>query len=257
MNGGFEQVRDDGTPYGWRKVGGQMGTSATNKAEGQRSATLISHTGSTKWLYQSVSVQGGRHYRLTAKALKGDAGVKEVLLRLSWYASADGSGSQLDTADSEPLADDSPQFAGLDTGAVQAPAQARSARARLMMRPASAAATAYFDDVRFEEVAAPAIAASTSAGAPGGDSDSRSAAGGRSVRPARPGDAAPTYWKGPRPLANVNAALSEDGLPRAGGGGVPAWSLALAAAMPAAGLALLAADAWRRSRIAGPDDTRL
>lgn len=258
VNGGFEQARNDGTPYGWRKVGGQMGTSATTKAEGQRSATLASHTESTKWLYQSLSVEGGRHYRLTAKALKSDANVKEVLLRLSWYASVDGSGSQLATADSEPLSEVSPQFVGLDTGAVRAPAEARSARARLMLRPASAAAaTAYFDDVRFEEVAAPPMAASTSGSAPGGDSGSRSAASGRSVRSARLGDAASLYWKGPRPLANVSAASPEDELPSAGGGGVPLWPAVLAAAMPAAGLALLAGDAWRRSRIAGPDDTRL
>ena len=28
VNGGFEDVREDGTPYGWRKIGGEVSASA-------------------------------------------------------------------------------------------------------------------------------------------------------------------------------------------------------------------------------------
>src|SRR3990172_12147460 len=89
-------------------------------------------------------------------ALKDDGGVGEALLRISWYASSDGSGGQLSTADSQPLRADSPRFVALDTGAVQAPLEARSARVRLLLRPLSGSpATVYFDDVSFQETEVP------------------------------------------------------------------------------------------------------
>jgi hypothetical protein len=71
--------------------------------------------------------------------LKNGSSAREALLRVSWYVSTDGSGGQLSTADSELLAADSPRFVALDTGAVQAPAEARSARVRLLVRPVSGA----------------------------------------------------------------------------------------------------------------------
>ena len=72
------------------------------------------------------------------------------------HASTDGSGSQLSTADSSALAEDSPEFVALDTGPVQAPPEARSAKVRLLLRPTSATPVlVYFDDVRFEATAAP------------------------------------------------------------------------------------------------------
>ncbi len=142
VNGGFENVREDDTPYGWRKIGGEMSTTSAISTEGNRSAALVSRTESTKWLYQTVSVQGGSYYRLQAKALKNDPGVRETLLRLSWYESADGSGSQISTADSEALATDSPRFASLDTGSAfrqgttAAQAGLRSERGNLFRRRA-------------------------------------------------------------------------------------------------------------------------
>src|SRR3990172_7468997 len=98
-----------------------MAATGARHSGGGHAAALISRTESTKWLFQTVSVRGGSHYRLRAMALKDDAAVRETLLRVSWYASADGSGGQLSTADSQPLTADSPRFVFLDTGAVQAP----------------------------------------------------------------------------------------------------------------------------------------
>jgi hypothetical protein len=259
VNGGFEEPRDDGTPYGWRKIGGEMSTSTTTKAEGQRSAKLTSKTQSTKWLYQSVSVEGGRHYRLRAQALMNDPALKEALLRVSWYISADGSGSQIATADSQPLTATSQQWTELDTGALLSPPQARSARLRLMVRPAAAAAaTAYFDDVRFEKVSAPP----SSASAPAEDAPAAAAGGARTstgaIARSEPAvSAGSTFWKGPRPLANVKRHADDERPPPAQRDDVPLWPLVLATAVPAAGLALLAGDAWHRSRIAGVDEPRL
>ncbi len=88
VNGGFEDVREDGTPYGWRKIGGEISASGAASSEGALSASLLSRTESTKWLYQTVSVEGGAYYRLQAMALKNDPAAREVLLRVSWYGSS-------------------------------------------------------------------------------------------------------------------------------------------------------------------------
>jgi hypothetical protein len=250
-NGGFEELRPDDTPYGWHKVGGEMAATSTLHSGGGRAAALTSRTGSTKWLFQTVSVRGGSHYRLRAMALKDDIAVREALLRVSWYASADGSGGQLSTADSPPLTADSPRFVALDTGAVQAPAEARSARVRLLLRPLSGApATVYFDDVSFRETAAPSAAA-----APAASEGGTGGAGG----PDSPGVASARQEvagmrAGPSTLANVRAPRAE-GAPPAGAGR-PLWPVLLALGVPAAGLALMGAHA-RRSRLAGGNKRHL
>jgi hypothetical protein len=271
VNGGFEDVREDGTPYGWRKVGGEMSASKAFRAEGERSAVLVSSTASTKWIYQTVSVQGGAFYRLLAAALKNDPGVREALLRVSWYESAEGSGSQIGTADSPALAEDSAGFVTLDTGSVQAPLEARSAKVRLLIRPASAAsAVVYFDAVRFDKTEAPAAmdtpaatdtptamdtpTATSTAGSgqaerPPGGRDVPAAAG--STAEARQGEtAALSVARGPLTLANVRQESEPQASPDAGGGR-PLWPLLLAVAVPAAGLMVMVGSAWRRARVGG------
>jgi hypothetical protein len=130
--------------------------------EGQFAAAFTSKTNSTKWAYQTVTVQGERAYVLSAYALKDDPDVAATYLRLSWYTSPDGSGQAIDSVDStERLVDDSSEFRLLTTGAVVAPAEAASAKARLMLDPASEARGAvYFDAVTFEETAPPEPAVS-------------------------------------------------------------------------------------------------
>jgi Lamin Tail Domain len=110
---------------------------------GEWSATLDSDTSSTKWLYQAVAVDPAGWYEARGMA-RVDGG--EVFIRVSWYASNDGSGSILDSVDS--AASGSGAWAALSTGPVQAPSTANSARVRLMLRP-SGTATAAFDDVAF------------------------------------------------------------------------------------------------------------
>ena len=156
-NGGFEEADPDGRPSNWRKYGGVLARTNAVCLEGQFAAALSSQTSSTKWAYQIVAVQGGSAYLLSAYALKADPAVTAAYLRLSWYASPDGSGQAIDIADSTAvLVDDSPEFRFLTTGAVVAPAEAASAKARLMLDPVGEApGTAYFDAVTFEETALP------------------------------------------------------------------------------------------------------
>ena len=270
VNGGFEDVREDGTPYGWRKVGGEMSASKAFRAEGERSVALVSRTASTKWIYQTVSVQGGAFYRLSAAVLKNDPGVREALLRVSWYESADGSGSQIGTADSPALAEDSPGFVTLGTGQVQAPLEARSAKVRLLMRPSSAApAVVYFDAVGFEETEAPAAMDTPAvtdtptamdtptATSTGGSGQAGRPRGGRDVpAAAAPGvwrgpttqaeAAALDVWRGPTTLANVRQKSGPQASPDAGGGR-PLWPLLLALGVPAAALFTVGGHAWWRA----------
>src|SRR4029078_12400033 len=97
-----------------------------------------SESDSTKWLYQSVVVDGSAWYGFGAWVLDDDPQVGAALLRVSWYASEDASGAALATADStESLTSASPEYRLLTTDAVQAPDDARSARLRIIMTPHS------------------------------------------------------------------------------------------------------------------------
>ena len=207
--------------------------------------------------YQAVSVDGGSYYQLRAMALKNDPAAREVLLRVSWYASADGSGSQLSTVDSSALAEDSPEFVALDTGSVRAPPEARSAKVRLLLRPKSVTSVVvYFDDVRFEGTAAPPAE---------GDSD-----GGQQIRSATEdggGTATAnaqqaadtevlTIWTGPAGLVNVREELKQPAT-LADSGGRPLWPLLLAFGVPAASLTVMAGSAWRRARLAERNERHL
>jgi hypothetical protein len=146
-NGDFEVVQS-GRPAYWSKVGGELRASS-DAYEGRYAGCLDSDTSSTKWLYQAVPVAGGAWYEAVAWAAASGG---DAFLRVTWYTSADGSGTGGDQADSAPA---SGGWTRLATGPLQAPPDARSARVRLMLRPGSAAATACFDDAWFGEVAEP------------------------------------------------------------------------------------------------------
>lgn len=168
-NGGFEDVREDGTPYGWHKNGGEFASDDALAAEGSLALLMRSDTSSTKWVYQAVSVSGGQWYELAGFAAAQASG-SELFLRLSWYSSTDGSGGALSSVDSvEPVVGPTNSYHYVTTGSVQAPGNARSARLRLMMRPSSSAqASAYFDALTFRVTTAPPP------GFPGGSSGNAS-----------------------------------------------------------------------------------
>ena len=153
-NGDFE-IDGGGFPAHWSKFGGTM-TLSDDAYEGNHAAALTSTTTSTKWLHQVAAVDGGSWY--IATGFSRSTGGGSTSLRVSWYASADGSGSAIDVAESNIVA--APEWSPLSTGAIQAPEGARSARVRLTFIPESAdPATALFDNVAFsatdEPVAAP------------------------------------------------------------------------------------------------------
>jgi hypothetical protein len=148
-NGDFELV-SEGKPAYWEKFGGTMLASG-DAAGGSYAGCLESDTASTKWLYQVVPVEGGAWYAATAQGRS--IGPAEAMIRVSWYASGDGSGSQLDQSESNITT--STSWTALSTGPIQAPADAQSARVRLVIRPGGNA-TACFDDAVFARSSAPA-----------------------------------------------------------------------------------------------------
>ncbi len=151
-NGDFEDPRD---LYGWSHVGGSAAIADGVSAPG-RVAVLMSDTGSTKWIYQTVAVLPGQWFEARAQLQPG-AGVELAWVRAAWYASPDGSGAQLATADSEQIAGPMSVFVEVGTGPLLAPLGARSVRVRIMLRPRSAEpAQLIIDDVRFEPGEAPA-----------------------------------------------------------------------------------------------------
>jgi hypothetical protein len=168
-NGDFELVRDDGTPYGWRKIGGTLSSRAGTSHAGTRSLALSSNgTSSTKWAYQTVRVTGGAYYAASVFAHHDDAALAAVFLRVSWYGSEDGSGEAIGSDDSTVVLESlALGFRELSTGPIQAPNGARTAKLRLMIRPRTEGnGTAFFDDATFVPVSAPTEEPTPSATAP-------------------------------------------------------------------------------------------
>ena len=153
-NGSFEDVREDGTPYAWRKVGGEIAATDTAHVDGDLALQFVSRTASTKWAYQVVTAEAGRAYEFAGFSAAG-TGAPQAFLRVSWYTSADGTGSLIASEDSPSTSSATATFQHLSTGAIEAPADAHSAKLRLMLRPASAAtAVVYFDSLSFGDTAA-------------------------------------------------------------------------------------------------------
>jgi hypothetical protein len=246
VNGGFEDLRDDGTPYGWRKQGGLLGSAAGPRTEGQRSLVLSSATGSTKWAYQTVEVAGGAYYQATADA-QGDAGLEAAFLRISWYASRDGSGPAISSLDSlDEVTGGTAGFQRLSTAPVQAPAGAGSAKVRLMLRPVSEQpASGHFDRATFA-LAQPGDSATVL-----GAVRERVGAGATFAhRAPESGEGTPSAERAPVILANVRPPSEPSAEhPAVRSGGQDYWAVALAVGIAAAAVGLAGAyEIWQRRR---------
>lgn len=144
INGGFEDGLD-----GWDNFGGEIRTVSSPKLSGGAAGRLSSATDSTKRAYQVVAIDAVQSYEFKG-SLQTDGGASEAFLRIAWYASGDGSGSQLETIDSTSKIGRSAGFTFLSTGPVMPPPNARSAQVRVVLIPSGAApAAVYMDDLSF------------------------------------------------------------------------------------------------------------
>lgn len=149
-NAGFEERDDEGAPVAWEQYGGALSSAAAART-GAYAARIESTTDSTKWMHQAVTVNDGATYAFSAWVQHNDPAVARALLRVSWYTSADGSGSNIGSEDSTEILDTSaPGYRYLTTGPITAPAEARSARVRVLLAPVSATpAVIFVDDAAF------------------------------------------------------------------------------------------------------------
>ncbi len=161
--------------------------------------TLVLHaeSASSAWVEQAVQVTPGQWYEATAILAPVD-GVRAAWVRIAWYASADGSGSQIETDDSGSVGATgaaSMRAGGsrVGTGPVRAPSRASSARIRILVQPLDAGgASLAIDDVTFARSTAPAptptatstttTSTTTTPGSTGTPPTTATGAGGRSGR---------------------------------------------------------------------------
>ncbi|MEX0749684.1 MAG: lamin tail domain-containing protein [Dehalococcoidia bacterium] len=183
-NASFEEIGDDGLPFAWAKFGGTLSVAPDRARSGRHAARVDSNTASTKWLYQTVLVEPGATYAFEAWIWHDDPAVAAAFLRVSWYASADGGGESITSVDSTTRLDTPISgYRHLTTGAINAPANARTARLRVMLAPSSGAPAAIFvDDAAFSSATplAPVVAAPV----PDDDAGAESLSAG-SARPSR------------------------------------------------------------------------
>jgi len=151
---------EEGTA-GWSATGGVLSVGATLGAGYGQSLELRANGSTTAWAQQLVTVTPRGWFEAGAM-LAPLEGVASARVRVAWYATADGSGAQISTVDSEALV-----MAGANsltalpamvtTGPVQAPPNALTARVRILLQPSSSAGGwLVIDDVVFHSVPAPA-----------------------------------------------------------------------------------------------------
>ena len=156
-NAGFEEA-SGGVPAAWRTYGGLLTQTASPTRSGGAAGAFFSSSASTKWVFQTIAVGATTWYQFDAFVYHSNPSVESAFLRISWYASEDGSGGALASVDSTALltTPDS-AYRPLSTGAVQSPPGARSAKLRVLMRPRDGtSAMIYIDDASFRQVAEPA-----------------------------------------------------------------------------------------------------
>lgn len=124
-----------------------------------RSMVVRASSTSTVWVQQLVAVAPGFWYEASA-VLAPLQDVGSGWVRIAWYASPTGSGSQMSTVESERVASPprnalAETFATVTTGPVQAPQGAHSARVRILLAPNAPGAALAVDNVTFDVTAPP------------------------------------------------------------------------------------------------------
>ncbi|MBI2614011.1 MAG: hypothetical protein HYW62_04545 [Candidatus Levybacteria bacterium] len=145
----------------WSSSGG--GATATISAELARTGIYslkVQHDKTSSYGFQKTisNTEGGMFYRASGYGKTTDVNVASYFIRIAWYASTDGSGSQLSSPnDSNSSTTINGDWVLLTIDSIQAPSTANSAKVRLVLTSVSSGQTAYvyFDDILFEESIAP------------------------------------------------------------------------------------------------------
>jgi hypothetical protein len=186
-NGGFEEET-----AAWRKNGGEVETVSSPRRSGAAAGRFSSESSATSWLYQAIAIDETQSYEFGG-ALMPEGTAYEAYLRISWYASGDGSGSLISSDDSTSrVSNGSSSFTWLTTGPINPPPGANSARLRVMLAPGGGGeAVVYLDD--FALTTGPLVAPTSSpTAAPAATQTARAVEATRSASPASSREAAST-----------------------------------------------------------------
>lgn len=145
----------------WSSSGG--GTIATISSELAKSGSYsikVQHEKTSSYGFQTPvsNIEGGMFYNVSGYGRTTSENTASFFIRVAWYTSTDGSGSQLSSPnDSNSGTGIDSNWLFLTTNVIQAPANANSAKIRLVLtsKTSGQQAFAYFDEVLFQESIAP------------------------------------------------------------------------------------------------------
>ena len=151
INPGFEQATG-GVPDGWSDWGGTLEQVSDSAHSGSHAAVFTTTSADgLKYIYQTIAITGGESYTFSGWILKDAPTLSEAYLRVRWYASDDGSGSMIGSAESTGvLTDNDPQYRLLTTGEIAAPDSAHSAKICFYVRVEGGAGAVFIDDASFQ-----------------------------------------------------------------------------------------------------------
>lgn len=157
----FSEGFESGVISTWSSSGG--GATAAVSTDTAHSGTYsikVSHDKTSSYGFQTIiqNIEPGMFYEISGFGKPASNNIASYFVRVAWYASQDGSGSQLSVPnDSNSGASSDSDWVKLSTNAIQAPSNANSAKVRLVLTANTSGqqASAYFDDIAFNEAAAP------------------------------------------------------------------------------------------------------
>jgi len=160
QNPGFEELLFDWETSSGLDMGSNFTISSYVKNSGEYSA-LIRHNKTGSYGAQQIirNIIGGSKYLGKGYVFFNNENAKNARIRIAWYSSEDGSGPQMKTVDSNIINTPLPSWQELDTGVIEAPTTAKSAKFRILLASIESGVESlvHFDDLSFEiaQVATP------------------------------------------------------------------------------------------------------
>jgi len=157
QNPGFEELLFNWEASPGLEISSNFTISSYVKKSGEYSA-LIKHGKTGSYGAQQIirGIVGGSKYLGKGYVFFNNEDAKNARMRIAWYSSEDGSGSQIKTIDSNIVGTLLPSWQELDTGAIEAPTTAKSAEFRILLASSESEVESLvcFDDLSFELVQA-------------------------------------------------------------------------------------------------------
>lgn len=157
QNPGFEESISEWTASSGLEMVINVTVSSFTKNNGQYSCEIKHNKTMSSGALQIIQgIIGGNKYQGKGYVFFNNEHNKGSRIRIAWYTSNDGSGSQIKTNDSNVIEGLLSSWQLMDTGVIEAPTEARSAEFRILLASSDQEeAFSYFDDLVFEEISLP------------------------------------------------------------------------------------------------------